>query len=76
MLTEDFKCESAKMRILQKVISQRQHIETAITKLKDVESVQNLSQYDIERHLIENLNDKEFLKFKMLTNGFKQAKLA
>ena len=66
MLTEDFKCESAKMKILQKVKSQRQHIETAITKLKDVESVQNLSQYDIERQLIESLNDKEFSKFKKL----------
>ena len=68
MLTEDFKSESAKMKILKKVKSQRQQIENAITKLKDVESVQNFNQYDMERHLIENLNDKDFLKFKKLMN--------
>ena len=44
MLTEDLKSESAKMKILKKVKSQRQQIENAITKLKDVESVQNFNQ--------------------------------
>ena len=66
MLAEDLTGESAKIKILQKVKSQRQQVENSMTKLKDEESTQNFNQYDIERHIIENLDDKEFMRFKKL----------
>ena len=49
LLSEDIMYEGDKVKILQKVKSQRQHVEEAMTKLKDEESVQNFTQYDIER---------------------------
>ena len=37
-----------------------------MSKLKEDESVQNFNQYDIERQLIENLDDKEYSSYKKL----------
>ena len=65
-LLSDIICEGDKVKILQKVKSQRQHVEDAMTKLKDEESVQNFTQYDIERQLMDITNEKQFSKYKKL----------
>ena len=68
LLSEDIMYEGDKVKILQKVKSQRQHVEEAMTKLKDEESVQNFTQYDIERQLMDNITEKQFSKYKKLLN--------
>merc|ERR1711963_130504 len=63
LLSEDIMYEGDKVKILQKVKSQRQHVEEAMTKLKDEESVQNFTQYDVERQLMDNTTEKQFSKY-------------
>ena len=66
VFTKDLALEGSKNICLKKVKSQRHNIEEAMSKLKEDESVQNFNLYDIERQLIENLDDKEFMIYKKL----------
>ena len=66
VFAKDLTNEGTKNICLKKVKSQRHRIEEAMSKLKEDESIQNFNLYDIERQLIENLNDKEFTRYKKL----------
>ena len=66
VFTKELVLEGSKNICLKKVKSQRQSTEEAMSKLKEDESLQNFNLYDIERQLIENLDDKEFSRYKKL----------
>ena len=68
MMAEESISESGKMVLLTKVKSQRQQLDLRMSQLKDEENVQHFNQLDIETHLKNNFNDKEFTKYKKLMN--------